>query len=94
MPRYRWNGAEIVEITGEEPRAASGPYVQGDLPAYRTPLGTGWINGRTARREEMKRHNVREVDPSEFKRTTLVEPAHVREWRADRGISRDKPTNT
>jgi hypothetical protein len=49
------------------------------------------VEGRTARREEMKRHNVREVDPSEFRRSPPVEPDWVAEWRADRGIARDKP---
>ena len=43
----------------------SGPYIQPDLPAYRSPLGTGEIDGRYARREDMKRGGCREVDPSE-----------------------------
>lgn len=38
-----------------------------DLPDYMSPLGNGVISGRRARREEMARHNVREVDPGEFK---------------------------
>lgn len=38
-----------------------------DIQPYESPLGTGEISSRRARREEMKRHNVREVDPSEFK---------------------------
>ena len=49
------------------------------------------VEGRAARREEMKRHSVREVDPSEFRRSPPVEPAWVADWRADRGIVRDKP---
>ncbi len=42
-----------------------GPYIQSDLPAYKSPLGTGVIEGRAARREDLKRGNCREVDPSE-----------------------------
>ena len=38
-----------------------------DLPPYKSPLGTGTIEGRSARREDLKRANCREVDPSEFK---------------------------
>ncbi len=42
------------------------PYVNSDLPDYVSPLGTGVISGRAARREDLKRHGCREVDPSEF----------------------------
>lgn len=38
-----------------------------DIPAYKSPLGDGWIEGRAARREHFKRTGTREVDPSEFK---------------------------
>lgn len=60
-----WNGQAWVPDRGQRFRQA-GPYVVSDLPAYKSPLGTGVVEGRTARREEMKRHNCREVDPTEF----------------------------
>ena len=41
-------------------------YVIPDTPGYRSPLGTGWIEGRRARREDLKRGNCREVDPGEW----------------------------
>lgn len=47
--------------------ARSGVMIVRDLPAYKSPLGTGVVEGRAARREELKRHGCREVDPSEFK---------------------------
>lgn len=34
---------------------------------YRSPLGTGAITSRNQRREDLKRGNCREVDPSEYK---------------------------
>lgn len=43
------------------------PQVLGDIPEYISPLGTGLVTSRSQRREEMKRHGCREVDPSEFK---------------------------
>lgn len=43
------------------------PLIQSDLPAYMSPLGTGLIDGRRARREDLKRHNCREVDPQEWR---------------------------
>lgn len=89
MTRYVWNGNTWVK-PAQRTRAAA-PMIQSDLPAYKSPLGTGWVEGRAARREEMKRHNVREVDPSEFRRAPPVTPEWVADWRADRGIERTKP---
>jgi len=43
-----------------------------------------------ARREDMKRTNTREVDPSE-KPARAPEPDWVKDWRADRGIIRSNP---
>ena len=41
------------------------PTVISDIPAYRSPLSWKPVDGRYQRREEMKRHNVREVEPDE-----------------------------
>lgn len=67
MPRYRWNAetAALIEVV-EEARAPSVMIVR-DLPAYKSPLGDGWIEGRAARREHFKRTNTREVDPGEWR---------------------------
>ena len=54
---------KLVEVT--ETKSAPVHSVIGDLPAYKSPLGTGVIEGRSARREDMKRGDCREVDPSE-----------------------------
>ncbi len=40
-------------------------HIISDTPAYMSPMGTGLIDGKRARREDMKRAGVREVDPSE-----------------------------
>lgn len=72
MTRHYWDrqAREWVEYDHRALRAEqAGPYIVSDLPAYKSPLGTGWVEGRAARRDEMKRHNVREVDPSEYKPT-------------------------
>lgn len=56
-------------LTGHAaPRQRKAHNLMSDLPGYKSPLGDGkWIEGRSARREHMKRHGVREVDPSEYK---------------------------
>lgn len=60
---------KLVEIPVDQelPKRARGPQIMKDLPAYKSPLGDGVIEGRAARREHLKRNNCREVDPSEWK---------------------------
>ena len=69
--RYDPQAKRLVEVTREAPQS-SGPFVWSDLPGYVSPLSEPgkdpkWIEGRAARREELKRNNCREVDPSEFR---------------------------
>jgi hypothetical protein len=35
------------------------PSVQGDIPGYESPTSGKWIEGRAARREDLKRSNAR-----------------------------------
>lgn len=51
------------------PGPISAPHIQSDIPAYASPRGTGMIEGRAARRNDLAAGNCREVDPSEFKVT-------------------------
>ena len=63
MAKYYWHNGEWVE---KKPVTQSNtPYIWNDLPEYVSPLSFKPVDGRRARREEMKRFNVREVDPSE-----------------------------
>lgn len=57
MARYVWHAGEWLDVASLPKAEPVGPYLQSDYPAYRSPLGTGWVDGRTARREEMKRHD-------------------------------------
>lgn len=67
MAKYIWRDGDWREVVWTPPRKAVAPYVWSDLPAYKSPLGTGVVDGRKARREDLKRGGCREVDPSEFK---------------------------
>ncbi len=62
---WRWNGKRMVRVHDEPltPRLQVVP----DIKGYLSPVGTGWVDGRHARREDLKRTNSREVDPSEWK---------------------------
>jgi hypothetical protein len=71
------------------------PYVMSDIPAYVSPLGDGVIEGRSARREHMKRTNTRECDPSEWKgasenfQSSKAEKQAIADaWRAGTDIKR------
>lgn len=70
--RYVWDRAQqaFVDRDGrqmEAPDRVCRPMIASDLPAYASPLGTGMIEGRAARREDLKRSGCREVEPDEFK---------------------------
>ena len=78
MTRYVWRDGRFVNRstgalmlpTGESRIGEAGlacPSIMPDLPAYASPLGDGMIEGRSARREHLKRHGCREVDPSEYR---------------------------
>lgn len=74
MTRYVWSRErhEFVDPRTGNPmdvpdRGVVAPRVISDLPSYMSPLGTGLIDGRSARREDLKRAGCREVDPSEWK---------------------------
>lgn len=52
-----------------------------DLPSYMSPLGTGEITSRSQRREELKRHGCREVEPSEHSGPRYTNPDFIRKHR-------------
>ena len=69
MARYVYDRktGEIVQVF-DGPRAKPvAPSIMRDIPEYKSPVGTGLITSRSHRREDLKRANAREVDPSEFK---------------------------
>lgn len=92
MTRYIWDAdaKAMVEVKNQPRPPSRFPQIMRDTPGVKSPIDAKWVEGRAARREHMKRHNVREVDPSE-KPSRPVEPAWVKDWRADRGIERSKP---
>ena len=73
MARYVWkDGTFRDKRTGEEmalPYAGQivAPRVISDLPMYISPVTRKPVEGRAARREDLKRSGCREVDPSEYK---------------------------
>lgn len=93
MARYIWDteARQLVEIVAAPRGPSLFPQVVRDTPAYVSPMSGREVDGRAARREDMKRHDVREVDPSERLKSRPKEPGWVKDWRADRGIVRTAP---
>ncbi len=56
-----------IPSTPAAPSTLPAPMVMGDLPEYISPVTGKPVDGRVARREDLKRSGCREVDPSEFK---------------------------
>lgn len=69
MTRYVWRNDRFEDRTTGEPMETVErvclPMVVRDV-AYMSPLSMKPVTSRSQRREEMKIHNVREVDPSEW----------------------------
>lgn len=71
--KYVWRDGAWRDSDGNKMETSGdgicAPRIISDLPAYMSPLGTGLIDGRRARREDLKRHNCREVAPDEIRRS-------------------------
>jgi len=70
MTRYIWKPGEGFRhhSTGEpmdipERDGVCAPMVQSDIPEYMSPVGSGLITSRSARREDLKRHDCVEAPP-------------------------------
>jgi hypothetical protein len=59
--RMRWDETKrcLVEVPIESRQAPPGPAVFGDLPAYESPVTGKIVDGRRARREDLKRTHSR-----------------------------------
>lgn len=91
MARYVWDRARRTFVSREtgEPmelpeREIAAPLICSDLPDYMSPLGTGLISGRAARREDLMRGNCREVAPGEFKKSEAFIEREARKAREAR----------
>jgi hypothetical protein len=73
--RYVWD-PKLKELVRVRPRRADAlHFIQPDLPGYESPVTGEWIEGRRARREDLKRHGCR---PWEGKDQELKQAARNR----------------
>lgn len=75
--RYRWDPKThaLIEVPWDARQAALAPAVWDDLPGYESPVTGLWIEGRKARREDLKRTGSR---PYEGREQEMKEAARVR----------------
>jgi hypothetical protein len=64
-----WQNGKWLDKDGNEPPDVSDgihvPQLMSDLPAYFSVASGKWVEGRSARRDDLARTGCREVDPSE-----------------------------
>ena len=76
MTRRRWiypgNGAEPVEVSDDYVPDPVTPMIFGDTPGYQSPVTGLWVEGKVARREDLKRTRSR---PWEGREQELKEAA-------------------
>ena len=65
--KHIWHNGDWVDVSAFKRAESVGPMIIRDTPEYRSPIDGRLIDGRAARREDLKRNGCREVDPSEFK---------------------------
>lgn len=88
--RHRWvyiNGEahEVGEDYAPEPQS---PLVFGDLPSYQSPVTGLWIDGRRARREDLKRTGSRPWEGLEQERKESARQAAYQEAKLDAHLTK------
>lgn len=73
--RYRWINGVLTEVPWSSKPSAAAPFIWDDLPGYESPATGKWVEGRKARREDLKRSGCR---PYEGKEQELKEAAKRR----------------
>ncbi len=59
--RYRWDSktGELKEVPWDSVQRSLSAEVWNDLPGYESPIDGRWVEGRKARREDLKRSGCR-----------------------------------
>lgn len=72
----RWDPklGELAEVPVDSRQAPAAPAVFGDLPPYESPITGKIVDGRRARRDDLKRHGCR---PYEGREQEMKEAAKV-----------------
>lgn len=59
-----YDASQRCECGESATRQVVAPMVMPDIPAYQSPVTGQWVNSRAQRREDLKRHDCVEYEPS------------------------------
>lgn len=84
--RFRWDEAtkSLIEVDWDSRQPREVPVVFGDLPGYESPASGLWIEGRRARREDLKRTGCRPYEGFESEKRAADA------WRAEQDRKLDQ----
>ena len=80
---------KLIEVSPDyQPPKREAPLVFGDLPSYRSPITGKWIDGRTARREDLKRNGCRPWEGLDQERKESARQSRYAEERLDASLTK------
>lgn len=86
--RYVQIDGELVEVTNDytpEPRA---PMIFGDTPGYQSPVTGLWVEGKVARREDLKRTGSRPWEGLAQEKKEAARQENYAEQKLDASLTR------
>lgn len=86
--RYVAVGNRWVPIEYAPAPARAGPMIVPDLPAYTSPIDGRLIDGRTQRREDLKRNGARPWEGLEAEKREAARAQQYAEQKSDRQLER------
>jgi hypothetical protein len=83
--RMRWDPSlgKLVEVPVDFRPAIAAPAVFGDLPGYESPVTGKWVEGRRARREDLKRTGSRPWEGMEVEKREAAKVQAERDRKTD-----------
>jgi len=86
--RYVQIDGRLIEVSPDyQPPKHEAPLVFGDLPSYRSPVNGQWIDGRVARREDLKRTGCRPWEGLEQERKEAARQERYAHERLDASLT-------
>lgn len=87
--RYVQIDGQLIEVSPDyNPPKSVAPLVFGDLPSYRSPVNGQWIDGRVARREDLKRTGSRPWEGLEQERKESARQERYAEQKLDASLTK------
>ncbi len=89
--KRRWiypKGGDPFEVTADYIQEPKGPLVFGDLPSYQSPVTGLWVDGRVARREDLKRTGSRPWEGLDQEKKEVSRQNQYAEQKLDASLTR------